>query len=266
MASDFVEVRPGDIISSALINDVLKRLAAAEDRIEELAGSIGQTNDPVAITGLDPDGEVMVGDTLAIVGRGFMFPPVGPLNVPTNTVRIAGGAINVQVVNFLFDSSTTRLSFIVPTAINIGAPTDVTIQVENSTGESQPRPLRLLPAAVPAAPAPTITGVFPLGRPDLTNIIFTAASGTRIAVIEGQNFAALAANNVVQCVFPSTGDTVPAPGEPPLPVSVTSATEIQVTVPPIAQVPPFGTVPLVLSVRVTGNTTPATRAVNVRRG
>lgn len=261
MANDFVEARPGDIISSALINDLQRRLAQLEERIEELAGSVGQPTDPVAITGFVPEDEVAVGQELTILGRGFTFPPVAS-GVPTNTVRIN----DVQVTSFLFDSSTTRLSFLVPTAVNVTAPTTVTIRVSNSAGEAQPRQYRLLPAAAPAVPAPTITGVFPLGRPDLTNIIFVAATATRTAVIQGANFASQPADNIVQFVIPGTGATVPAPGEPPLAVTVVSTSEIQVTIPPIGVVPPFGTIPLVLSVRVTGNPTPATRSVNVRRG
>lgn len=266
MPSDFVEVRPGDIISSAMINDLLRRLVAAEERIEELAGSIGLPNDPVAITGFTPDDEAMVGDVMTIEGRGFIFPPVGALGVPTNTVRITSSQIDAQVLNFLFNSSTTQLSFIVPTTINIGVATDVTIHVGNSDGDAQPRPYRLLPTTAPAVPPPAISGVFPLGRPDLTNIIFTAASANRVAVIQGQNFASQPTNNVVQFIVPGSGDTIPAPGEPPLQVAVTSSAEIQVTVPPIPQVPSSGTVPLVLSVRVVGNATPATRTINARRG
>ena len=261
MPNDFVEARPGDIISSALFNDLLQRLALIEERVDQLEGSVGGGTDPVAITGFEPEDEVAVGQELTILGRGFLFPPVVS-GVPTNTVRLN----DTQVTSFLFDSSTTRLSFLVPAAAGGANPTNITVRVSNGAGEAQPRQYRLLPAVPSTVPQPTITGVFPLGSPDLTNIIFVATTTTRTAVIRGTNFSTQPNENIVQFVVPATGATVPAPGEDPLPVSVISTSEIQVAVPPIAAVPPFGSIPLVLSVRVHGNSSPATRPVNARRG
>lgn len=261
MPSDFVEARPGDIISSALFNDLLQRLALIEERVDQLEGSVGSGTDPVAITGFEPDDEVAVGQELTILGRGFLFPPVVS-GVPTNTVRLN----DTQVTSFLFDSSTTRLSFLVPAAAGGANPTNVTVRVSNGAGEAQPRPYRLLPAVPSTVPPPTISNVFPLGNQELGNTIIISTTTTRTAVIRGANFSAQPNENIVQFVVPSSGATVPAAGADPLPVTFISTSEIQVAVPFIAAVPPFGSIPIVLSVRVQGNSTPATRPVNARRG
>ena len=157
MAGNFTDVRPGQIISSALFNSLvttlMTRMEDLEGRVSDLEAGSGGGQAPVAITGFSPPTRQKVNETLAILGRGFAFPPAMPGNppIPTNTVIING----VQVTSFLFDSSPERLSFNIPPSLNITTATQVTIQVSNGAGESEARPYTILPPDAQTVPQPT---------------------------------------------------------------------------------------------------------------
>jgi hypothetical protein len=263
MATDVEQVKPGQVISSALFNSMMTRLADLEERVTDLENEPGGTvpGDPVAITGFSPPGEVHVGEDMAILGRGFKFPamiagiPPNP-SVPANTVMLG----DVQITSFLFDSTINRLSFTVPANMTIGAPTTVTVAVSNELGDADPRTYRLLPLVPPTVPAPTITGVTPLSRPDLPNVVIVGEE----AVIEGTNF--LTDPSKVEVTF-----TISIPGVgtvyrvPTSDITLATATQLRVRIPNVTQVLPFTEIVVILSVQVEGNSNVASRPVSARR-
>ncbi len=67
------QVRPGDLITSDLINWVLAQISDLETRVAFLEGSVGKDGDVVIIS-LDPaGGNVKPGDTLKVNGKNFQF-------------------------------------------------------------------------------------------------------------------------------------------------------------------------------------------------
>jgi hypothetical protein len=253
MTNPTLNVRPGDIISSALINSILDRLAEVEGQLADLElGGTPQQSD-VMISGFESPGGAEVGTPMAIIGRGFIFPPLLTNGQPSNQVRLN----DTPITSFLFDSSDTRLSFLVPTSLPISAPTIVSVTVSNALGQAGPAPYTLLPQTAPTVPTPSITVVAPADNPALTNTIFVGNS----ARITGTNFAATAAQNSV--IFVVTGN--PTPYTPSGPLVMVSANQILVPVPNIAEVPIIGGLPVFVRLTVAGNTTPAERVVSARR-
>ena len=264
MASDLIdEVRAGQVISSAVFNSLLTKVADLESRVKDLEDKpSGGGVDDVLITGFDPPGQVRLGEPLAIIGRGFVFPamiagvPPSP-SVPANTVMIN----DTQITNFLFDSTVNRLSFIVPTSLGFAASTVVTVSVSNQKGEAQPRTYTLLPPAVTTVPPPTITSVSPASQPGVPFVVIVGQD----AVIGGTNFLADKAKDHVSftVAFPGTPSmTFPVPTDSILDASPTL---LRIHVPDVPQVLPIMELPVVLSVRVDGNSTVASRTVMARR-
>ncbi|MCB0189762.1 MAG: hypothetical protein KDE31_36070, partial [Caldilineaceae bacterium] len=88
-------VRPGEIISSALINFMLDKLEELESRLE--APSTGD----IQIERFEPPNGTPVGERLSIIGRNFVFP------AEENVVEIA----NVLVTQFEAPSTSSILTF-----------------------------------------------------------------------------------------------------------------------------------------------------------
>lgn len=253
MTNPTLDVRPGDIISSALINSILDRLADVEGRLADLEqGGTSPTGD-VLISNFEPAGGAGVGTPMTIIGMGFVFPPMLTNGQPSNQVRLNDTAITA----FLFDSSDTRLSFIVPTSLPISAPTIVSVTVSNALGQAGPVPYTLLPQSAPTVPTPTITSVAPASNPSLNNTMFVNQN----VLITGENFGATAGQNSVVFVASTTQTSYTPAG----PITLVSPNQLSVPVPNMTEVPTTGSVPVFVRLTVAGNTTPAERVVSARR-
>jgi hypothetical protein len=261
MTGEFSEVRPGQIISSALFNSLfttlMTRMDDLEGRVDDLEAGSGGGADPVAITGFSPPSQAKVNETMAILGRGFTFPPSAG-GVPTNTVIING----VQITSFLFDSTIERLSFVIPPTLNITTPTSVTVEVSNELGEAQPRTYTLLPPDPITVPQPTVTQASPLNDPSLANTVIVG----QVAVIDGTNFLTDATKlTVTFTVPPAGGGTTHVYPVPQPSITAVSDTKLQAMVPEILEVPIFGNRTVIVSVLCQGNATPGTKTIQARR-
>lgn len=264
MAGNFPDVRPGQIISSALFNSLvttlMTRMDDLEGRVSDLEAGSGGGQDPVAITGFSPPTQAKVNETLAILGRGFVFPPAMPGNppIPTNTVIING----VQITSFLFDSSPQRLTFNIPSTLQITTATPVTIQVSNEAGESEAKPYTILPPDAQTVPQPTITGIVPQSMPLAAN----TAILNQVAVVDGTNFLTDASKMTVTFTVPTSGPTGPhVYTVEAAQLTNLTATRFNVVVPDITEATVFDTLTVILSVRVDGNSLAGTRAIQAMR-
>ena len=139
-------VQPGDIISSNLINSILSRLQTLEDLVAQGGGP-----SQVVIGGFDPADQQSMGQVLTLLGNNFAFP------ASDNTVTVGGQA----VTNFQVGSTSTRLSFIVPTTIpdvTAGGKQVVVIVATPSKGTTQ-RSYKVLPALPTTGNPPTVTNI-----------------------------------------------------------------------------------------------------------
>jgi hypothetical protein len=262
--AEFTEVRPGQIISSALFNSLvtslMTRMDDLEGRLAELEAHPGTPDEPVAITGFIPPSQAKVNEQLSILGRGFTFPPFAG-GVPTNVVLVN----DVQIMSFLFDSSTERLAFNIPPSLKIAAPTSVTIRVGNEQGDAQPKNYTVLPPDIPTVPPPTVAQASPQGDPGLANTVIVG----QVAVVDGTNFLLDNTKMTVRFTVPPGGGggggtsvyQVPAKD-----VTAVSDTRLEAIVPSIEQVPLFGNLTVILSVLCDGNAIPGTRNIQARRG
>jgi hypothetical protein len=199
MSNGDTHVRPGEVISSSLINQILDRLAALE------AGASGPApgnGGPIVIDSFEPEFEVNVGRLLAIAGSGLPFPPTA------TSVTIGGFPVTLPA--YLPTSTSARLEFIVP-SLGTMPPEgrDLFVRVRNGVASAQ-RLYHFLPA-IDESPVPNITGVHPPSQPDGTPIQI----GTQ-TVVDGSNFAAAAASNQITMVplGVSNPQTYPRPDAP----------------------------------------------------
>ncbi|MBU8896480.1 hypothetical protein DRW03_24385 [Corallococcus sp. H22C18031201] len=114
------KVKPGDLISSALFNDLVDYLKAQDQRLTQLEASIAV----LAILDVLPAGLIRMGTEMRVLGRGF-----GTAGL--NTVLID----TVMVTAFKAGSSDSQLIFDLPTIPNVppeGRP--VSLSVSNARG------------------------------------------------------------------------------------------------------------------------------------
>lgn len=248
MANGLTEVRPGDLITSDLMNQLFRKIDEMEQRLASLEAG-GATGTLLTITAFDPPNQIAVGQELSVFGSGFAFPPTD------NQVTVEG----VAVTQFRPGSTSTRLRFLVPSP---GSPVpssgrNVTIRVSNSNGSVQ-RLYRILPPIPVVGNPPEITAVT---RED-------GSSNLRIgqlAIIEGQNFAATATDNTIRFRVDTQGGPVVYP-QPGSTLAITSANpeEIRLVVPEIDEVPATGGLSVTIEI-IVGAHIPAVRVVNIRR-
>ena len=135
MANGFENVRPGDVISSDLMNYILDKLEEIDQRVLSLEAEEATAGE-VDIADFDPPIQVEIGRVLAILGSNFEFPS------ELNTVTID----NIEVLEFRPASTSARLEFIVPDVPDVSTGgKNVTINVTNSKGSDE-RLYRILPA------------------------------------------------------------------------------------------------------------------------
>lgn len=114
-------VRPGDLITSVYINDLLAALEAVEERVRELEqGSAGRL---LSITDLLPSSTIRSGEELTVVGRNFEVP------VSLNTVTV--GSVRITTFN---EASENRLVFNV--LVPVTTRTEMDLTVRNNNGQA----------------------------------------------------------------------------------------------------------------------------------
>lgn len=130
MAAILDTLRPGDVISSDLLNRIIAKLNEHETLLTASTPGSG-----LAISQLVPDDPYRIGDTITILGRDFQF-SIGAARVFLNTT---------QVLNFLPTSTDSRLQFVIPPVPGIlEQGTSVDLVVLNQT-ESLSLPVTLRP-------------------------------------------------------------------------------------------------------------------------
>jgi hypothetical protein len=135
MAAILDSVRPGDVISSDLINRIIALVNAHDAALS--AGGSGSTTG-VMISDLVPPPPLTVGQEVRINGANFRF-------LSGSTVLTFDG---VQVNAFKLGSSDTALIVNVPLLSGLGAGRDVVLSVSNSTTTAT-RIVRVLPLQQP---------------------------------------------------------------------------------------------------------------------
>ncbi|HEX3184342.1 MAG TPA: hypothetical protein VHQ94_06085 [Pyrinomonadaceae bacterium] len=175
MASEFPHVRPGEVITSDLMNRIIDKLAELDERI----GGGGGPTTPDVITGFNPALQQAVGGPLTIFGN---FDG----SLAANTVMIDSTVI--PTADLLGGSRADRLIFNIPKTIVVASSgfRDVTVSVQTTTKGSARRPYRLTPFVPSTVPEPRIDVVKNLdnaGAPD--NMIEIG----RRAALRGVNFA-----------------------------------------------------------------------------
>jgi hypothetical protein len=145
MASEFPHVRPGEVITSDLMNRIIDKLAELDERI---SGGGGATT-PDVITGFNPALQQAVGAPLTIFGN-------FDASLAANTVMIDSTAI--PPTDLLSGSRADRLIFNIPKTIVVasGGFRDVTVSVRTTTKGTGRRPFRLTPFVPSTVPEPRI--------------------------------------------------------------------------------------------------------------
>lgn len=245
----FGSVRPGDVISSDLMNYVLTKLVEIDGRVSDLEQG-GSSTGGVSIAGFDPPHQINAGQELAVFGANFDFPPT------SNIVTIDG----VPITSFRQGNTSTVLRFIVPTTLSIPAGgKNVTIYVRNSLGHEKTALYRVLPAVQAPGDPPAITAITPL----VGDFRFV----NQPILITGQNFAVDPLENIIRFQLTLAGGTVVYPKDGQM-IQINDANsntaQIECTVPDIAEIPAGQNRQVTVSVGV-GAHVPAQLTVSIRR-
>jgi hypothetical protein len=255
MAGEFDLVRPGDPISSGLINRILTKLQEHDQILSIITAGEGNVG-PSVIDNFSPTTQQAVGQILTIFGR-FDFP------LTTNSVTVDN--VVIPTSNFIPGSNDLQLMFVIPTSIvvPVGGTRPVQIRVKNTKGESR-RTYLLLPQAQSSIPNPIITGITNFDNPAFGGLLET----TRRARITGQNFVTPVANNVVKLRIQVGTSTItyPKTGGPSLAIDAANSTTTQlvVTIPDVTEISQGSTSPVTIEVN-NGSPTPASASATVSR-
>jgi len=246
--SNGTHVRPGEVISSSLINQILDRLDALEQNVPGSEPEPG-TGGAIVIDGFEPQDEQEVGRVLAILGSNLPFPPNG------NTVTI--GDVPVPEANLrMAPSNRERLELVVPELGSLPAEgRNLFVRVMDGSNSAQLL-YRIRPSSG-GTPTPSITAVRPEGG-SAGDLIAMGA----VAVIEGTNFSDVAANDTITFTplgFMPAAEPYPRTGDPPLDVQSTSNAEIRVVVPDMSEITvTLGSRRVRIEITVAGAPDPAT--------
>ncbi len=253
MAAIIDHVRPGDLISSDLVNRIITLL----NEHEALLAS-GSTNPQTGLllTGFSPPTEQNLGRNLTIFGN-FDFP------LGTNAVSIDG--MPIAPSTFLPGSNNLQLVIRIPTTLTVpqSGRRPVVVRIVNSRGSDQ-RSYVLLPEVIGGL------------TPDITEVRDTATNGSTLrsgeeARIVGIDFATPATDNQVVLVLNS------GPGERRFELAAKAGSEVRpspqsstllVDMPDLGDADgvPLGlTAPGVLSVDFPEAIAPASEGVSIQR-
>jgi len=222
---DHEKVRPGEIISSDLMNFILNKLQELDDAVNGL----GQTNQ-TRITGISPNAGGFVGEFMQIQGANFLHPP------GDNVIRIGGQL----VTEFQSPNTSALLSCRIPASLNVNDPAgeEVIVRVENAEFGSAEATYRVFPE--PAQAPVSIASVLTETNSDIINTGFTA-------IITGEGFANSAAENSIRLEAVIGGSDV---SHTVTAKSVNTPTRIEFTVPDIPEIDPNNTQSMLLILEV----------------
>jgi hypothetical protein len=243
MANGLQPARPGDLITADFFNALIEAIEDLQERVAELES--GASTGGLTITGFDPPNQQRVGQEMAILGAGFLFPPA------LNSVTVDG----VPVTEFRSGSDTGTLRFLVPALGGTLPPSGrgVPITVANTNGSAE-RGYLVLPPLVSPTPPPVITEV---EREDGNTTLRIGL----VAIITGSNFSTTPSENRIQ--FRSGSNVFPPPDQN-VEITLAEAEEIRFVVPDIPTVPASGVRPFTLEL-IIGIHPPAQHPVSVRR-
>jgi hypothetical protein len=263
--SELPQVKPGDLITADLLNALIDDITDLRDRVAKLETGAA-TGSSVRITAFNPPPPPAgagqhLGQVLQIYGENFAWPP------QSNTVTIQNFGVpsggTATITDFRPGSRPNQLEFVIPTTIAgiVSSGTDVTVRVRNGNEAAQAT-YRLLPALVTNGSPPTIASVVRAadGNPNLL-------IGQQ-AVINGTNFGTDSAAIKLTLIVVASGVDIryPDPAVPARPgpaINSTAPTQINFTVPDMAEIDELGrTITLEL---VLGNFPSVETFVNVRR-
>ena len=131
------EVRPGQVITASLMNQVLRQLESLEVRIATLEERSTKAN-KLELTNIIPSGILRVGQLVQLKGSNFGF--------TTRSVQVAVGSVQVRQ----FDanrSNDNQLFFIIPGMSVAAAGEDLTLRVSNGD-QSAEQIIRIMPPVV----------------------------------------------------------------------------------------------------------------------
>ncbi len=177
------KVRPGEIISSDLMNFILNKL----EELENTVNNLGQLNQ-IRITQIKPVAGAPVGSFIRIEGANFLHPP------GNNVIRIAGEL----VTEFGSPSTSGIITCLVPDTIDItdGEGEEVVVHVENPEFGVTEATYRLFPES--SQPEIVIESV-------QTEAGSATLNATAPAIITGENFSTNASANQIQFEWVVTG-------------------------------------------------------------
>lgn len=254
MAAILDSVRPGDVISSELLNRIIGLLNEHDALLA--SGGGGGTTPVTLITGFSPPTQQNVGRNLTIFGN-FDFP------LTTNALSIDGTPISPGA--FLVGSNNVQLVVRVPATIVVPPTTTRRIQVRivNNKGTDQ-RAYALVPE-IPGVPDPTITDVADTG----TNL--ATVRSEREARITGINFVSPSASNQVTLTInpgplQRTFNMVPKSGSVIQPTPLSST--LLVDMPKLEDADGIAigdSSPATITVTVPGANSPFVRGVSIER-
>lgn len=249
MPIEITSVRPGDVISSDLMNFILAKLSEIDLRVVTLETG-GSSTGQVTITSFVPALQQPAGQELWVNGT-FAFPP------ENNTVTIDG----TPITSFRPGTTSSQLRFIIPTTLSIPVGgRNVVVRVINEAGETSAL-YRVLPAVAAPGDPPAIESVV---AADGGPFIFV----NQAILISGQNFASDPAENLIrfrlvlagtpEVVYPAAGETID------INVANSNESQIEATVPDISEIPAGQSRNVTVEVGV-GAHVPAVRVVPIRR-
>ena len=211
------KVRPGEIISSDLMNFILNKLEEIEDKVDGL----GQFNQ-IRIDQIKPLGGSPVDGFILIEGANFLHPP------GNNIVRIAGEL----VVEYASPSTSGIMTCRVPSTIQITDEEgeEIVVHVENSEFGATEATYTLFPES---------------SQPELViDTVLTEAGSSTLnvgqpAIITGDNFSSTANLNEIQFEWViSAGNSVTYEVTEKEVISTTPGNmQIRITVPNIVELP-----------------------------
>ncbi|MBW2737613.1 MAG: hypothetical protein JRE64_01940 [Deltaproteobacteria bacterium] len=237
-----VQVRPGEIISSELMNFILEKLEDLENQVS----SLGQLN-KVRITGFNPSEGAPVGEFIQVEGANFLHPPI------ENLILVAGKTVE----EFSSPSTSSILTFRVPESIAITDEEEpVIVSISNEEFGGTEATYTLYPAA---------TGETPVIDTVVTEAGSTILNTDETAIINGENFASNPLNNDITFEIVVAGEVIRytvADGDIDVPNS--NEQKIQLKVPVIIEIPINQPRPVTLKVKV-GQKTGIKAGVMIRR-
>ncbi|HED32972.1 MAG TPA: hypothetical protein ENJ08_01980 [Gammaproteobacteria bacterium] len=191
MVDSIYNVRPGDVISSDLINSIMDKISELNSRVVELERGVDESN--VRIISFSPPNQIEVGGILSVSGKNFSIP------VSLNTVKVSG----IQVLEFFSTSTSNKIEFRMPAIPGLpDGGDDLVIEISNANGFDR-RLYRVVPA-VPVAGNP----------PEILDVVNDDGSGQPLLwggfiKINGNNFAENPDENDIKFLFNQNSLTSP---------------------------------------------------------